>query len=157
MAASTFCCTQPQQRIDSPEPPSRPIATVDGIFAAAALPEDHPHALKFPDRKPEVDASIVRSPNIANRIRLQFRKRSMKSLSHEDDYDKDARQMSSQEVIHEAEETSEHHGEQAAQLQGSGSAVCSTRPQSPEDFVAKPQVRTSVFQSLGYLKPLLQK
>ncbi|KAK0783882.1 hypothetical protein LTR75_014010 [Friedmanniomyces endolithicus] len=60
--AHNFCCAHPQQRIDTPEPPSRPPLKIDGLLAAAALPEGHPHALKFPDKKPGLDSSISGAP-----------------------------------------------------------------------------------------------
>ena len=159
MSASNFCCTHPQTRIDSPEPPSRPLATIDGIFAAAALPEDHPHALKFPEplRKPELDASIagiVRSPNIASKIKLQFRRNSVKSLRKEREYDPDAHQLSSVEVLNDV-------GEAANKKESQGNSVDCSRFGSVLDLCQtaspKPDVRTSVMRSLGYLAPMLRE
>lgn len=100
--AATLCCSHPEERIDSPEPPSRPLANLDGIFAAAALPEDHPHALRFPERKPELHGGIIRSPGFASKIKLQFqRKKSRMSLGVTEgmDYDGDAKNLTSPEVL----------------------------------------------------------
>ena len=103
MSATTLCCTQ-LPRIDSPEPPARPIAAIDEIFAAAALPEDHPHAFRFPDRKAAaVDANIIRSPKITDKLRMKLNRKSIKSLHKaltQVDYDDDAQAMTSTEVFH---------------------------------------------------------
>src|ERR1700712_4882169 len=113
MSHHNFCCAHPQQRIDSPEPPARPPITIDGIFAAAALPEDHPHALRFAEGlKPDLPStSILRSPNIANKIKSQFRRKSLKALRSDEQYDNDARLMTSTEAVrdigHAIEEESE--------------------------------------------------
>ena len=163
MSASNFCCTHLQQRIDSPEPAPRPLASIDGIFAAAALPEDHPHAPKFPERKPELDTSILRSPNIACKIKLQFRRRSVKNLKKERDYDDEAHEMTSQEILHIVEETPEQteDANDGTDHHRFGSVLA-----SKEDGPAKAtlnqatsqsEVRASVLRSLGYLKPLLEK
>ena len=165
MSASNFCCTHPQQRTDSPEPPPRPLASIDGIFAAAALPEDHPHALKFPEKKPELDASIFRSLNVANKIRLQFCKRSMKSLSKEDDYDDDAHRVTSQKVLEDVAEaspkdehnapmtpvTNQHH--RFGSVRGSDKDKIKSSPA----HLAQSDVRTSVLKTGAYLQPFLLK
>ena len=158
MAAANFCCTHPQQRTDSPEPPARPLASIDGIFAAAALPEDHPDALNLPHRKPETDSSIVRSPGIASKIKMQFRRKSMKSLSKEKEYDEDAHRITSQEVLHEVsaddegalpiEDTQQHRF---------GSVMDLTPNISPTSDAVTPQIRTSILGSLEYLRPLIQR
>ena len=159
MSASNFCCTHPQQRVDSPEPPARHLASLDGIFAAAALPEDHPHALKFADKKPELDPSIVRSPNFTSKIKLQFRRKSMKSLGKEKDYDEDAHRITSREVLEDVEKVPSEDGD-------GRDAVNGRRFGSTDDLnidvpgtgdTATPQFRTSLLRSLEYLKPLLQK
>lgn len=87
----------------SPAEPARPaLTTLDGIFALAALPEDHPHTLKFPDRRPpKVNKSLIRSPSFANKFNLkgQLRRRAtVKSLKAEV-YDGDARLVTSEEVV----------------------------------------------------------
>ena len=159
MSATNFCCTHPQQRIDTPEPPSRPLASIDGIFAAAALPEDHPHALKFPDRKPELDASIVRSPNLASKIKLQFRRKSMRNLSKEKDYDDDAHQMTSQEVLHDIEEDTARVNalEDTIQYYRFGS-VLDVKDHHPLDAdAAKPEARSSKLRSDENPEELVQK
>ena len=156
MSASNFCCTHPQQRTDSPEPPPRPLASIDGIFAAAALPEDHPHAMKFLERsKPELDPSIVRSPNIASKIKLQFGRKSMKNLSKEKEYDEDAHRLTSQAVLCDVEETAERTTEEedVAKHARFGSVLDLGKIKPPVGT----EVRPSVFRSLEYLKPLLHQ
>ena len=159
MSASNFCCTHPQQRIDTPEPPARPLANIDGIFAAAALPDDHPHALKLPDRKPGMDPGIVKSPGIANKIKMQFRRRSLKSLSKEREYDADATRITSRDVLQEIPD--EGAGDQLSKEAvlehriGDVNTVSSTR--SPISDDGTPNVRTSVLNALGYLRPLIKK
>lgn len=156
MSASHFCCTHPQQRIDSPEPPSRPLANIDEIFAAAALPEDHPHALRLPDRKPGTDPGIVKSPGIASKIKMQFRRRSVKNLSKEKEYDGDAQRITSQEVLHEV--SPKHEDDNGSMQQHCFGSVMDLRPTaSPTSDAGTPQVRTSVLSSLGYLRPLIEK
>ena len=159
MSATNFCCTHPQQRIDSPEPPARPLAAIDGIFAAAVLPPDHPHALKMLDRKPETDPDIVKSPGIASKIKMQFRRRSMKNLGKEKEYDQDAKQITSQEVLHEIPESppnDEVHNE-TVQQHRFGSVLDLKPSRSPTNDAGTPQLRTSVLSSLGYLRPLIEK
>lgn len=159
MSGSHFCCTHPQQRTDSPEPPARPLANIDGIFAAAALPDDHPHALRFPDRKPGTDPDIVKSPGIGSKIKMQFRRRSMRSLRKEKTYDSDAHPITSQEVLHEVSTPApDEQGDDGHVQQhrfGSVQDVRSTT--SPTSDAGTPQVRTSVLSSLGYLKPLIEQ
>lgn len=100
-----ICCITPSTRSLSPTPtePARPaLTTLDGIFALAALPEDHPHTLKFPDRRPpKANKSLIRSPSFANKFNLkgQLRRRAtVKSLKAEV-YDGDARLVTSEEVV----------------------------------------------------------
>lgn len=160
MSASNLCCNQPQQRIDSPEPPPRPIATIDGIFAAAALPEDHPHALKFPDRKPELDSNIIRSPNIASKIKSQFRRKSMRSLKKSEEYDGEAHEMTSLEVLQTVGEVSEDKTAEEVDVQhhhrfGSISRIKEEKATAGNH--GEVGVRDSVLRSLEYLKPLLDK
>lgn len=132
---------------------------IDGIFAAAALPDDHPHAIKFPDRKPGTDPDIVRSPGIASKIKMQFRRRSMKSLSKEKDYDEDAQRIGSKEVLHEAAETPMDIklDEEQPQQRRFGSVVDVRSTTSLSSDAGTPQVPTSVLNSLGYLRPLIEK
>ena len=158
MSAANFCCTHPQQRIDSPEPPARPLVAIDGIFAAAALPEDHPDALNLPHRKPETDSSIVRSPGIASKIKMQFRRKSMKSLSKEKEYDEDAHRITSQEVLHEVSADGEVGVQsERAQKHRFGSATDLGPNLSPRSDAGTPQIRTSILGSLEYLRPLIQR
>lgn len=159
-AANKFCCTHPQERIDSPEPPPRPLANIDGIFAAAALPDDHPHAMRMQDRKPGTDPDIVKSPGIASKIRMQFRKRSVKSLSKEKEYDIDAQRMESKDVLHEVldEPSDDQDSEPPVQEQRFGSTTDVRSTASPVlSDAGTPNVRTSVLNSLGYLRPLIEK
>lgn len=160
-----LCCTHPQQRIDSPEPPPRPLASIDGIFAAAALPEDHPHALQFKDlkdKKPELDPSIVRSPGFTDKLRMQWRKRSVKSLSKEKDYDDDAKAITSEEVLVELQDglgrecrcSSEDDG---AVQQGSEGEVADVEPsRSASGTGSKAEIRSSVLGSAEYLMPFIE-
>lgn len=88
-------------RSPSPTEPSRPsILPLDGIFAVAALPEDHPHALKISERRaPKLTKNLLRSPSFANKLKGQLRRRAtIRSLKAEV-YDEDARQMTSEEVL----------------------------------------------------------
>lgn len=159
MSSSNMCCTHQQLRIDSPEPPPRPLAAMDGMFAATVLAEDHPHALKFPERKPETDSTIVQSPSITSKIKLQFSRKSVKNLKKGEEYDDDARQMTLQEVLDDIgpspdpqnpeDEIVEHHRfESALELEN---------PELPLPEALSPDIRTSVLRSLSYLQPLLQK
>lgn len=159
MSASNFCCTHPQQRIDSPELPARQLAAIDSIFAAAALPEDHPHALKFPARKSELHPSIMRSPNMATKIKLQFWRKSMKSLGREKDYDEDAHRMSSQEVLNDLEEVpSEDEVEWGgSQRHRFGSTLDLGEDEPQIRNPAGPYARSSFLRSLEYLRPLIQR
>lgn len=159
MSASAICCTHEQLRIDSPEPPARPLAAIDGIFAAVVLPEDHPHALKFPERKPETDPAIVQSPSITSKIKLQFQRKSVKNLKKKKEYDEDARQMTLQEVLNEMETRSgldDSECEKGHQHQ-TGSALSLDKSRLSTPRAVSPDVRKSVLNSLGYLQPLLQK
>ena len=159
MSGSHLCCTHPQQRIDSPEPPARPLASFDGIFAAAALPEDHPHALKFPDRKPELDQSIVKSPTITSKLKQQFRRKSMRSLKKDKEYDEDANRMSSREVLHSVEESPVKIplDKDAVPGQRFGSVPDLGRAESLDADTAILDARVAKLRSCEYLKPLLQK
>lgn len=155
-----FCCAHPQQRIDSPEPPPRPPITIDGIFAAAALPEDHPHALRFPEKsKSDVPTNIIRSPNIGTKIKSQFRRKSLKVLSNDEQYDTDARLMTSTDAVHHVGHTSESElpvGEADfdAPLQRLGSVRVLETPLG-RNF--EEDVHSSVFKGLDWLRPLLSK
>ncbi|KAK0281131.1 hypothetical protein LTR35_007505 [Friedmanniomyces endolithicus] len=158
--AHNFCCAHPQQRIDSPEPPSRPPLKIDGLLAAAALPEGHPHALKFPDKKPELDSSIIRSPNIADKLKWQFRRKSTKALRSEEEYDLDAQPLTSTEVVNEVgyiEKELSVLDVKPAMVQHTppGVRMLST-PASLDDWERRSGVRDSVFKSLAWLRPMLE-
>lgn len=159
MSASNICCTHQPLRVDSPEPPPRPLATIDGIFAAAVLPEDHPHALKFPERKPETDSAIVQSPSITSKIKLQFSRKSVKNLKKGKEYDGDAHQMTLKEVLDDIENTPNSHGQEdeVDHHHRFGSVYELNNPELADSETISPDVRTSVLKSLGYLQPLLQK
>lgn len=49
------------------------------IFVSASLPEDHPDALQIPNRKPGLDATIVRSPSFTKKLRRQLSRKSFAS------------------------------------------------------------------------------
>ncbi|KAM0711589.1 hypothetical protein Q7P35_000955 [Cladosporium inversicolor] len=107
-----LCCINPPQRSLSPTEPARPpgsgsgapLINLDGIFAVAALPNDHPHSLKVPlqDRRPP--KHLVRSPSLVNKLRGQLRRRAtVKSLraevwSCEGDENGDARVLTGGEI-----------------------------------------------------------
>ncbi|KAK5127576.1 hypothetical protein LTR85_006916 [Meristemomyces frigidus] len=159
MSHHNFCCAHPQQRIDSPEPPARPPLTIDSIFAAAALPEDHPHALKFSEKlKPEVPStSILRSPSIANKIKSQFRRKSLKALRSEEQYDTDARLLTSTEAVHNVGhglEDTVDEAEFGIPLQRFGSVRVLETPLG-RNF--EEDVRSSVFGRLDWLRPLMSR
>lgn len=157
-----ICCMHPRQRIDSPEPPSRPLASIDGIFAAAALPEDHPHAVHFKglkEKKPELDPSIIRSPGFTDKIKLQLRKKSVKSLSKEAEYDDDAKAITSQEALAELQAMS------GSERSGSGERSVKIEPallrvdfesRKVSESGSKVDVRSSVLGSAEYLMPLIE-
>ncbi|KAK4901596.1 hypothetical protein LTR27_001368 [Elasticomyces elasticus] len=159
--AHNFCCAHPQQRIDSPEPPSRPPLKIDGLLAAAVLPEGHPHALSIPDKKPELDSSIIRSPHITDKLKWQFRRKSTKLLRSDDQYDSDAQPMGSMEVVNHMEEgvaeeptpetTLLHHQQKSLSVRALSS------PASLDSYEPRNKVRDSVLQSLGWLRPLLER
>ncbi|KAK0300608.1 hypothetical protein LTR54_002036 [Friedmanniomyces endolithicus] len=158
--AHNFCCAHPQQRIDSPEPPSRPPLKIDGLLAAAALPEGHPHALKFPDKKPELDSSIIRSPNIADKLKWQFRRKSTKALRSDEEYDLDAQPLTSTEVVnyvgYTAREPPALEMEPAMVQHTQPSVRMLSSPASPDDWERRSEVRDSVFKSLAWLRPMLE-
>ncbi|KAK0365309.1 hypothetical protein LTR91_014336 [Friedmanniomyces endolithicus] len=158
--AHNFCCAHPQQRIDSPEPPSRPPLKIDGLLAAAALPEGHPHALKFPDKKPELDSSIIRSPNIADKLKWQFRRKSTKALRSDEEYDLDAQPLTSTEVVNEvgyiARELPVLEVEPARVQHTPPSVRMLSTPASLDDWERRSEVRDSVFKSLAWLRPMLE-
>lgn len=172
MATSTkpkhLCCIHPQQRIDSPEPPPRPLASIDGIFAAAALPEDHPHALQFKalkDKKPELDPAIVRSPGLADKLKMQFRKKSAKSLSKEKEYDDDAKAITSREVLVEVQaglgSDRSCSGASEVKVQPPAHAatmgVGSDQTRCVSESGSKAEVVSSVLGSAEYLRPIIEQ
>ncbi|KAK1076212.1 hypothetical protein LTR33_009143 [Friedmanniomyces endolithicus] len=158
--AHNFCCAHPQQRIDTPEPPSRPPLKIDGLLAAAALPEGHPHALKFPDKKPGLDSSIIRSPNIADKLKWQFRRKSTKALRSDEEYDLDAQPLTSTEVVnyvgYTARELPALEMEPAMVQHTPPSVRMLSTPASPDDWERRSEVRDSVFKSLAWLRPMLE-
>ncbi|KAK1824397.1 hypothetical protein LTR12_001235 [Friedmanniomyces endolithicus] len=158
--AHNFCCAHPQQRIDSPEPPSRPPLKIDGLLAAAALPEGHPHARKFPDKKPELDSSIIRSPNIADKLKWQFRRKSTKALRNDEEYDLDAQPLTSTEVVNEVgyieKELSVLDVKPAMVQHTPPSVRMLSTPASLDDWERRSEVRDSVFKSLAWLRPMLE-
>jgi hypothetical protein len=103
MPIPDICCMNPHRSL-SPTEPARPSAlALDGIFAVAALPEDHPHSLnlnlKFADRFRGSPKSLIRSPSFANKLKGQLRRRATVKCLKAEFYDEDARQMTSKEVV----------------------------------------------------------
>lgn len=104
-----ICCLHPPHRSLSPNleparPSHTPLLSLDGIFAVAALPNDHPHSLKLPvqDRRPPKD--LIRSPSLLGKLRGQFvlrRRGSVRSLRAEV-WDGDARVLTGEGVVGEA-------------------------------------------------------
>ncbi|KAM0715558.1 hypothetical protein Q7P37_009056 [Cladosporium fusiforme] len=76
--STTTCCplrTSNGALSPTPPEPARPlyVRPTNHIFALAALPEDHPHALRLPQRRaPKLAKSIVRSPSLASKLRGQL-------------------------------------------------------------------------------------
>lgn len=109
--ASDLCCAHPSRAL-SPTEPARPaIISLDGIFAVAALPEDHPHALKMPERRPgsKLAKTLIKSPSVVGKLKGQLRRRkTIRSLKAEM-FDDDARRIGSEEVL-EAVERAEGAG-----------------------------------------------
>ena len=74
-----ICCLHPLHRSLSPVEPARPshtpLLSLDGIFAVAALPNDHPHSMKISvqDRRPP--KNLIRSPSLVGKLRGQLRRR----------------------------------------------------------------------------------
>lgn len=165
-----LCCTHPEQRIDTPEPPSRPLASIDGIFAAAALPEDHPHALSFSHKKPQLDDSIVRSPGWGDKLRMQGlwgRKKSVKRLRKEGEYDGDARVITSRDVSGEVRdylgevvgsEGTERSCSQDNEYKGDRAEPTDLeRLGSSSQNESRADVRTSVLGSAEYLRAVIEQ
>lgn len=173
MATSTkpkhLCCMHPQQRIDSPEPPPRPLASIDGIFAAAALPEDHPHALHLPglrDKKPELDLAIVRSPGLGEKLKMQFRRKSVRSLGRERGYDDDATALTSREVlvglqaVPGSERSWSGGSEGKVQPPLAVTTVCGgggDQSRCASDTGSKAEIRSSLLGSAEYLRPIIEQ
>lgn len=161
--AHSLCCMHPQQRVDSPEPPSRAPLMLDGVLAAAALPEDHPHALRFPDKKPEMAYSIVRSPGIASKLKSQFRRKSLQVLRNDGLYDQDARPVTSLEVIDAVDGEKEENEavEIMSLLVPPQEQVRSLRrastPVPPSQRESQTDVRMSVVRGLEWLSPMIER
>lgn len=157
MAGTNFCCAQPQDRIDSPEPPARPLGTIDSIFAATALPEDHPHALKLPERKVATNNDIVQSPSITNKIKLQFRRTSLRSLLKDEEYEDDAAQMTLQEVVKDLKNSSNDGINQSDDTILSRPNGNRTAVEEPRAGKQKPLSHASSLQAFKYFSPLLSR
>ncbi|KAH9817413.1 hypothetical protein Tdes44962_MAKER05537 [Teratosphaeria destructans] len=161
---SRICCAHPQ-RIDSPEPPARAPMSIDGIFAAAALPEDHPHALRLPHKKPELVSGIVRSPGIAAKLKSQINRKSIKALRSSDDYDKDNLAITSTEIVDQILPCPQ--GERDGKMLPIDSMILrkrqshprfgSVRTLTPVGKETYTDVRPSMARSLEWFKPLLHK
>ncbi|GAB7345528.1 hypothetical protein MBLNU457_3843t1 [Dothideomycetes sp. NU457] len=84
--ATILCCIAGHRTASSPsvyEPPrsirlARPEEIeLNRIFLTACLPEDHPHAIKIPGRKVPLNADIVQSPTLGNKLRRQLSRHSL--------------------------------------------------------------------------------
>ena len=157
-ASMNLCCAHPQQRIDSPEPPPRIMAPIDGIFAAAALPQDHPHAMAFAHRAADPNPNIIKSPTLGFKIKSQFRKRSTKTLSRElEQISNDAHPITSKEVLHQVNIVTDVDAPPHVELDRPRIGVDVQERNCTPDDAAKTEVRASVLKSCEYLRPLLQK
>jgi hypothetical protein len=106
----------------------------------------------------------VRSPGIASKIKLQFqRKRSRMSLGtgkeRDVEYDSDARELSSREVLQDAEvlgmgEIEGGENVEVTEIAAAQRRFGSTSPNGSERDVG---VRASIMGSLEYLKPLIKQ
>ena len=159
MSHHTFCCIHPQQRIDSPELPSRPPVSIDSIFAAAALPEDHPHAVRFVERKkPDTPASnIIRSPNLAKKIKSQFRRKSLKGLRNGEQYDADALSVMSIDVVDNVGQGAKGAADLVEDGDEPQSYSTPRMLETPLGGNFEEDVRASVLRSLDWLRPLISK
>lgn len=117
--ASHFCCTVPRH-LHSPVPPARVPNASNSLFALAALPNDHPHAIKLALQRPQDEdgavEAIPKSPKVVDKVLLKLGRRSCWSLRSKgketetvpvgryDGCDDDARVLSSPEVVEKARE-----------------------------------------------------
>ncbi|EME88213.1 uncharacterized protein MYCFIDRAFT_169874 [Pseudocercospora fijiensis CIRAD86] len=103
-----ICCPSRQHRdITSPVPPSRPRIEMDGaldsMFAQCILPEDHPHGRRF--HLSPVDFGILKSPKIADKIKLKMGRKSSRTLRKQlsqimdGPYSPDAHPMTSASIV----------------------------------------------------------
>lgn len=106
--AHRICCPRHQDReLISPEPPSRPRIEMDGALDSALmlgmLPEDHPHGRRF--HLSPVDFNILRSPRIADKIKLKMGRKSSRTLRKQlsqimdGPYNTDAHAMTSNSIV----------------------------------------------------------
>jgi hypothetical protein len=105
--AHLICC--PYQRStersnDTPEP-CRPPITLDGTFTQGFLPQDHPHAMTGRRLLLSPVDFIMKSPRIADKIKLKMSKKSTRTLRQELDrlseshYSQDAHALTSTDVL----------------------------------------------------------
>lgn len=105
--AHHICC--PYQRStersnDTPEP-CRPPITLDGTFTQGFLPQDHPHAMTGRRLMLSPVDFIMKSPRIADKIKLKMSKKSTRTLRQELDRlteshnTQDAHALTSNEVL----------------------------------------------------------
>ena len=75
------------------------LTSLDGIFAVAALPNDHPHSLKVPlqDRRPP--KNLIRSPSLVGKLRGQLRRRATVKSLRAEVWDGDARVLTGEDVV----------------------------------------------------------
>ncbi|OQO02949.1 hypothetical protein B0A48_11232 [Cryoendolithus antarcticus] len=72
------CCPHPRSRALSPtEPPRLTTIPLNSLFTFAALPEDHPHALRFPKRRADSAAAkgVGRKVSLSKRLLGGLRRR----------------------------------------------------------------------------------
>lgn len=104
MPAADICCLHPPTRSLSPNleparPSHTPLLSLDGIFAVAALPNDHPHSIKIPvqDRRPP--KNLIRSPSLVGKLRGQLRRRATVRSLRAGVWDGDARVLTAEEAV----------------------------------------------------------
>lgn len=96
--------------------------------------------------------SIIRSPNIANKIKLQFRRRSVKALREDEEYDTDAQPMTWTDVVGHVGYVPEEVSTVEQQPMASARSL-----DTPTGREAQVDVRSSVMQGLDWLKPMLSR
>lgn len=114
------------------------------------------------DRRPSLPIGIMRSPGLADKIRLQFRRRaSSKSLRKDPEYDSDMRPMTLREALQEVteDETTDFlPGESPADDSDARCRFGSIDAGDPsESHAGGANLRSSIWRSLEWLKPLISR